>query len=208
MPVSRWAPALSVLALYLGLMLVIGSWSGHAPTGSSPPPTVAAVTTSPGPSPILSATPSSTLGPTLSPTATPVPAIPAGYRIKIPRLTIDLPIAEGEVERDIVRQETPENVALHFPGSAIPGAGGNSYIYAHARRGMFLSLWSARVGDEIWITAPDARELRYVVSEVHPRVDPTDVSWAARSAGERLTLQTSTGPNSGDPRFVVIALPV
>jgi LPXTG-site transpeptidase (sortase) family protein len=204
MPVARWAPAVTVLAIYFGLVLVVGSSPARAPTGSTPPPTVAAVTTTP--------VPSATLGPaltaTLTPAATPVPAIQPGYRIKIPRLTIDLPIAEGDLERDTVRQETPENSAFHFPGSAIPGDGSNSYIYAHARRGMFLTLWSAREGDEIWIITPDARELRYVVSEVHPRVDPTDVSWAAWSASERLTLQTSTGPNPGDPRFVVIALPV
>jgi hypothetical protein len=69
-------------------------------------------------------------------------------------------------------------------------------------------LWSAREGDEIVIATPDARELRYVIREVHPRIEPTDVSWAAPTAAERLTLQTSTGPIPGDPRSVVIALPI
>jgi len=97
--------------------------------------------------------------PTVSPVSTaPVPAaagpIPDGYRIRLPRLGIDLPIAEGDVERDVVVQQTPENFAFHFPGTAIPGTFGNTYIYAHARRGMFLSLWNARVGDEVTITTP------------------------------------------------------
>jgi hypothetical protein len=66
---------------------------------------------------------------------------------------------------------------------------------------------AAREGDEVVILTPSGREpLR--VSEVHPRVDPTDVSWVDRTAGERLTLQTSTGPYPGDPRFVVVALPI
>jgi len=143
-----------------------------------------------------------------SPSPTPAPAIPPGYRIKISRLSIDLPIAEGDLDRDTVQQATPENFAFHLPGTAIPGDGSNSYVYAHARRGMFLTLWNAREGDQVTIITPDARELRYVVSEVHPRVDPTDVTWAARTSGERLTLQTSTGPNPGDPRFIVIALPI
>lgn len=195
---NRWTPALSVLALCLGLVLIVGV---RPVTPIAPPPSaVAAVTATPLPSPTV-------VGPTASPTATPTPAIPPGYRVKIPRLAIDLPIAEGDIERDTVRQETPDNFAFHFPGTALPGDGGNSYIYAHARRGMFLSLWSARVGDEVVIITPDRRELRYVVSEVHPRVEPTDVSWAAPTTAERLTLQTSTGPNPGDPRFVVIALP-
>jgi sortase (surface protein transpeptidase) len=202
MPVNRWAPVLSAVALCLGLLLILGSWP--AQPAALPRVTLAALTTSPAPI--------STLAPTADPTAstspTPTPAIPTGYRITIARLAIDLPIAEGDVERDTVRQETPENFAFHFPGTAIPGEGGNAYIYAHARRGMFLSLWNAREGDQVTIVTPDARELHYVVSEVHPRVDPADVSWAAPTSSERLTLQTSPGPSPGDPRFVVIALPV
>ena len=196
---NRWAPAASVLALCIGLILIIGV--RPAAPAAVLPPAVAAATTSPSPSQTGSASAS-------VPTATPTPAIPDGYRIKIARLGIDLPIVEGDLERDAVRQETPENVALHLPGTAIPGDGSNTYIYAHARRGMFLNLWSAREGDEVVVITPSGRELRYVVSEVHPRVDPTDISWVARTAGERLTLQTSTGPNPGDPRFVVVALPV
>jgi LPXTG-site transpeptidase (sortase) family protein len=200
MPVNRWTPALSVLALTLGLVLIVGGPRPATPA-SPPPSTLAAVTASP-------LTSSTTGGPSASPTAAPAPAIPPGYRIKIARLAIDLPIAEGDIERDTVQQQTPDNFAFHFPGTAIPGDGGNSYIYAHARRGMFLSLWNARVGDEVMIVTPDGRERRYVVSEVHPRVEPTDVSWAQPTTTERLTLQTSTGPNPDDPRFVVIALPV
>ena len=197
---NRWAPVAGVLALLIGLILIVGSLRPASPA-SVLPPAVAAVTPSPSPS--------QTGSPVASvPAVTPAPAIPDGYRIKIARLEIDLPIAEGDIERDAVRGETPENLALHLPGSAIPGDGSNTYIYAHARRGMFLSLWNAREGDEILIVTPDGRVLRYVVSEVHPRVDPTDISWVAHTALERLTLQTSTGPNPGDPRFVVVALPV
>ena len=200
MPVNRWTPALSVLALCLGLVLIAGV---RVETPASPPPSaVTAVTASPLPSPT-----SLTVAPRATPTATPTPAIPPGYRIKIARLVIDLPIAEGDIERDTVRQETPNNFAFHLPGTALPGDRGNTYIYAHARTGMFLSLWNARVGDEVVIVAPDGRQRAYVVREVHPRVEPTDVSWAQPTTTERLTLQTSTGPNPGDPRFVVIAMP-
>jgi hypothetical protein len=197
--VNRWAPAVGVLALCMGLVLLVGL--RPAAPAAVLPPSVAVATTSP--SPIQTGSPIASV-----PIATPAPAIPDGYRIRVTRLAIDLPIVEGDLERDAVRQETPENVALHLPGTAIPGDGSNTYLYAHARRGMFLSLWSAREGDEVVILTPSGRELRYVVSEVHPRVDPTDISWIARTAGERLTLQTSTGPNPGDPRFVVVALPV
>src|SRR5207245_3434255 len=153
---------------------------------------------SPTPAPTAAAAPSAV--PTIGP-------IPEGYRIEMPRLGIDLPIAEGDVERDVVVQKTPENFAFHFPGTAIPGTFGNSYIYAHARRGMFLSLWNARIGDQVSITTPAGVELKFVVTEVHPRVPPEHTSWVQPSSDERLTLQTSTGPNREDPRFVVIAAP-
>jgi len=146
----------------------------------------------------------------LGATATPVttnPPISDGYRIQIPRLAIDLPIAEGDIERDVVVQQTPENFAFHLPGTAIPGMGGNAYLYAHARRGMFLALWNAHVGDEVFVSTPDGLALKYVVREIHPRVAPEDTSWIDPTPTERLTLQTSTGPSRSDPRFVVIATP-
>ncbi len=160
-------------------------------------------------SPLASATFATTRPPdTVVPTAPPGPhAIPDGYRVQIPRLAIDLPIQEGDLRRDIELQQTPENVAFHLPGTAIPGERSNTYLYAHARRGMFLALWDAQPGDEVFISTPDRRVIVYVVREVLPRVAPSDVSVAQPTPLERLTLQTSTGPDPGNPRFVVLAYP-
>jgi LPXTG-site transpeptidase (sortase) family protein len=190
-----------VLLLAVGIAVIAGG--GLPPAGSVAPVALPSASASAAPSPTASAD-----SPTTS--ATPVPTggpIPDGYRIELPRLGIDLPIAEGDIERDVVVQKTPENYAFHFPGTAIPGTVGNSYIYAHARRGMFLTLWNARVGDQVSITTPVGVQLKFVVTEVHPRVPPADTSWLQPSGDERLTLQTSTGPNREDPRFVVIAAP-
>lgn len=158
------------------------------------------------PSPSLATSAPPTPGITITPTPGAPSPIPDGYRVKVPRLGIDLPIAEGVVQRDVDQQQTPEDFAFHLPGTALPGDVGNTYLYAHARRGMFLSLWEAKVGDLVEIATPDGRTLQYEVSEVRPRVAPTDVSVAQPTTDERLTLQTSTGPSPEDPRFVVIAL--
>lgn len=72
---------------------------------------------------------------------------------------------------------------------------------------MFLPLWNARAGDEVFISTPELGLLKYVIAETHPRVAPDDVSWVQPTAAERLTLQTSTGPNAGDPRYVAVAVP-
>ena len=47
----------------------------------------------------------------------------------------------------------------------------------------------------------------YVIADIRPRVPPDDISVVQPTPDERLTLQTSTGPDPGDPRFVVIAVP-
>jgi len=183
-----------VVAIGLGLLIAF----------QSPPPSASSREAAATASLRSAPAPSSAIA---SATATPLPPIAPGYRVQIPRLGIDLPILEGDVERDTVLQQTPENYAFHLPGTATPGSGLNSYFYAHARRGMFITLWNAAVGDVVWISTPDGRALRYLVTEIHPRVPPDDVSWALATPPERLTLQTSTGPNPGDPRFVVIAQP-
>jgi LPXTG-site transpeptidase (sortase) family protein len=188
------------LLLAVGIALVAGD---NLPrVGSVAPVALPSASATATPVPTASSVSPSPVSPTPVPTVGP---IPDGYRIQIPRLRIDLPIAEGDIEQDVVRQQTPEDSAFHFPGTAIPGTFGNSYLYAHARRGMFLSLWNARIGDQVIVTTPAGGELKFVVTEVHPRVAPSETSWLRSAGDERLTLQTSTGPNSGDPRFVVVA---
>jgi len=135
-----------------------------------------------------------------------------GLRVALPRLGIDLPLDLGDAARDVPRAgfagATPENVALVYPGSRAPGDGGNTYIYAHARAGMFLSLWSARVGDTVFIARADGSVARsYRVVLIAPRVDPADTHWLDAGGDERITLQTSTGPRPEDPRFIVVAYP-
>jgi LPXTG-site transpeptidase (sortase) family protein len=191
--------ALPVIAGLLLVTVGLGLWLGSA----GPAPAAVA-----SPTPVASR-PAAPTPATSAVTVTPDQRSPIadGYRVQIPRLAIDLPIAEGDIVRDIDQQRTPENYAFHLTGTGVPGRGSNSYFYAHARTGMFLALWKARDGDEVFISTPDGKALKYVVSEVHPTVVPTDVSWAQPTGSERLTLQTSTGPNPTDPRFVVVALP-
>jgi sortase (surface protein transpeptidase) len=161
----------------------------------------------------------SPIAPIQEASAEPSPALPAakpitiaGSRVAVPRLGIDLPLELGEIARDVPREgyagATPENVAFVFPSSRLPGEGGNTYIYAHARAGMFLALWGAKLGDEVIIYRPDDGVRRsYRVALIAPRVNPTDARWLDPNGEERLTLQTSTGPNPGDPRFIVVAYP-
>ena len=195
----RPVTVLAVLLITLGLWLI----AGGLPQGTVPPPPTVT------PSEVATSRPPTTTAPSAAAAPTPpVPrAIPDGYRVQVPRLRIDLPVKEGDVTQDVVNEQTPEGAAFHFPGTYLPGDGSNSYLYAHARTGMFLSLWNVREGDEVIVIVPDGTQLRYVVSEVHPRIPPSDTRWLEPTSSERLTLQTSTGPRSSDPRFIVVAVP-
>jgi sortase (surface protein transpeptidase) len=64
------------------------------------------------------------------------------------------------------------------------------------------------VGDEVDIyrQADNLRRV-YRVAIVAPRVDPSDTHWLDADGRERLTLQTSTGPVTSNPRFIVVAYP-
>ncbi len=84
-------------------------------------------------------------------------------RIRIERLGINLRIVEGD------GVDAPMSKAAHYPGTGWPGGGINIYIYGHAQNGMFLSLWDARVGDEV-LDLVDGTSARYVVTEVLPKI--------------------------------------
>jgi len=197
---KRTLPLAAAGALILVGAVLVGLGSTTTVPPSVAPPSVAIGSTPPPAAPV-------TGPPRPAATRDPQAPIPLGYRIQIPRLSIDLPIAEGDLTRDVDQQRTPEGFAFHLPGTSIPGLGSNTYLYAHARVGMFLALWDARPGDQVLVSTPDLRVLRYVITEIHARVPPDDISVVQPTPGERLTLQTSTGPTPGDPRFVAIAVP-
>jgi LPXTG-site transpeptidase (sortase) family protein len=122
-------------------------------------------------------------------------------RIRISRLSIDLPIVEGD------GIEAPIGKAAHYPSSAWPGGGSNTYLYGHARTGMFINLWQARVGDTIELDLVDGTMRTYVVTQVLPKVPWDAMEYLDPTATEQLTLQTSTSYYATAPRFIVIALP-
>ena len=70
-----------------------------------------------------------------------------------------------------------------------------------SRGGMgFASTQAYRLHEIVWTA------LHYRVSQIHPSVPSSDVSWVAPTADDRLTLQTSTGPTPAYPRFIVVAI--
>jgi LPXTG-site transpeptidase (sortase) family protein len=187
----------AVLILGIGALVAIG--------GGTPSDAVAIVTASVSPSPSagLSGGPTLPVIPTPGALVTPSPR-PVGIvarRIRIPRLEIDLRIIEGD------GVDAPMGKAAHYPGTGWPDSGSNVYIYAHAQTGMFLTLWDAKVGDEIFLDLADDTTRRFVVTDVRPRVKWNAMEYLDPTPTEQLTLQTSTSYTATAPRFIVIAVP-
>lgn len=205
----------AVVAVAVGLALAFGGPSGTAPTstagtGSNPTaplgdlslvPVLATATPVFSPAATGSTTGSLAPAPTSSGPAVAGNGLRA-ERIRIPRLSIDLRIIEGD------GIDAPIGKAAHYPSSAWPGAGSNVYIYGHAREGMFIDLWEAREGDLVELDLVDGTTRAYVVKQVLPKVAWDAVEYLRPTATEQLTLQTSTSYQPTAPRFIVIAHPV
>lgn len=135
----------------------------------------------------------------------PDPADGAGLparAISVPRLGISAPILEGD------GVDVPVDAVAHFPGTAWPGQGSNTYLYGHARTGLFKELWQVRTGDLVEVELASGGIERYRVTRILPLVAWDDLSQLDPTATERLTLQTCLWYDPTSPRLVVVAEPV
>ncbi len=122
-------------------------------------------------------------------------------RLRVPRLDVDLIVLEGA-----------EGAALafapgHVEGTAAPGEGSNVAIAGH-RDTVFRFLGRLRLGDEVWLDAPDGRRRRYIVDRTAV-VHESETAVLAPSMDAVLTLVTCyplDGTRPGGPlRYVVRA---
>jgi len=124
-----------------------------------------------------------------------------GYpRIYSTKLDIDLAVKPGDGKAPPVQP-----IAFTYPNTAPLGQNGNTYLYAHDRRGMFLGLHHAKVGDVVVVEMAPGNKLYYQITEIHSDVRWNDLEWLQHSDDNRITLQTCNYSGDYDPRFVVVA---
>jgi hypothetical protein len=130
-------------------------------------------------------------------------------RIVIRRLGIDLPIM---LQTDNYGLYPLCDVALYAPALGQPGQGRATYIYAHAREGMFLPLLrrserpdngASMLGMTVEVYTSDNWLFVYTIKEV--RRHTLDLLDAVNTHTERLWLQTSEGPHGHVPKLQVVA---
>ena len=162
-------------------------------TPSADPSGPVAQTPRPSLPPIPTGAPSASATPSAS-----APAARVASRVVVPALRIDLPVVR------------PPNDPGHFPYCDVaeylpelsqPGSPGTTYLFAHAREGMFLPLLrtadAKMVGMLVQVYTSDNQLFLYEVTRVLRHQDSLDFAFAATR--EQLILQTSEGPRAGVP---------
>lgn len=124
-----------------------------------------------------------------------------GLRVRVPALGIDLKIVEGN------GWEPPLNLAAHYPGMKWPGQGGRSFLYAHARPGMFGPLFQASVGQKVEVVQPGGKVLSYTIRRYYPAWPVSNTSILQPADHEELVLYTCTSWTYNDPKIVAVAEP-
>jgi hypothetical protein len=126
-------------------------------------------------------------------------------RVAVSGVGIDLPVIRGP------SGYPPCRVAMYLASVAQPREPGVTFIYAHARTGMFLPLltsWrnnggASLIGRTVKVWTSDSYVSYYRITRVRKTLNAmTGVSSLTR---ERLWLQTSTGPNRTYPKLIVEA---
>ena len=126
-------------------------------------------------------------------------------RVAVPGLGIDLPIIRGPSGYPLCK------VAMYYPAVAQPREPGITFIYAHARTGMFLPFltrWkidhgASLIGRTVLVWTSDSYVSYYRIDKV--RVTSNAMAGVTSLTRERLWLQTSTGPNTSYPKLIVEA---
>lgn len=129
-------------------------------------------------------------------------------RIVIPRLDIDLPV----IRQPPGTGDFPLcDVAMYLPDLGQPGSGRATYIYAHARPGMFYNMLlssqnnngARMIGAVVELYTSDDKLFLFQIFEV--RRHQHDLNDAFADASGSLWLQTSEGPNNSYPKLQVVA---
>ena len=206
---------LSAILTATGVSLIAGGLLTY--TGASeivrPQPSPTIIAAGPTPSVDLPTFPPSSGSP--SPSAPPTPlADRVATRVVVPALSIDLPVIKPAGGSNAYPQC---NVAMYIQELHQPGQDMATYIYAHARDGMFGPIYeraiqkkhggpSSMVGMVVEVYTSDDLLFSYQVTEV--RLDQRNLNDALNATTEELWLQTSEGKKGTPGKTQLLALPL
>lgn len=126
---------------------------------------------------------------------------------------IDLPIVSGNLRVPGNGTYPLCNVAQYLTSFVQPGRAGSTYIYAHARTGMFLPLLlgsrrsngAGMIGARIIVYTADGVAHVYRLYRVKRHITDFSLATSVPPGRHRLVLQTSEGPRGTVPKLQVAA---
>ena len=215
---NRLLPALLTAAGVTLIAAGLLSYSGNvaaADPGASAEPTI--VSADPGFSPVLpslppvNATPRPSGAPSASASAS---SDRVATRVVIDALGIDLPIIKPHGTSTTYPQC---NVAMYIQELSQPGSGRSTYLYAHARDGMFGPIFERATNNEhggpksmigmvVQVYTSDDLVFEYAITEV--RLHQLNLDDAINATSEELWLQTSEGPKGTVGKTQLLAKPL
>lgn len=211
--IGRLLPAVLIAGGVAVLVAGLLAWGDPAVVGSvgSPAPSSAVVSPTPSSVPLPTLRPIPSLGPATSTSPmpapstvpTPTPRNAVATRVVVPALGIDLPVVRGPANETFPYCD----VAEYSTAFSQPGQGGQTFLYAHAREGMFLPILEASkvndgkamIGSVVQVYTSDDTVFLYQIADVYRHQDSLDPVFAA--TGENVFLQTSEGPRQGVPGY-------
>ena len=197
----------SALLTAIGVVLVAAGLLTYTQPVAAVPPSSASPSSSAGPIGLQTLE----LPPTADPSGSGVAVTRVATRVVVPALGIDLPVI---LQPGAADSFPPCNVAMYLKQLHQPGQPGATYIYAHARTGMFLPILTASqtnngksmIGMLVQVYTSDSMEFLYEIVAVRRHI--TDLDSAFATTDETLWLQTSEGPRGTIDKVQVIAKPL
>jgi hypothetical protein len=197
----------SALLTAIGVVLVAAGLLTYTQPVAAVPPSSASPSPSAGPIGLQTLE----LPPTAAPSGSAAAVSRVATRVVVPALGIDLPVILQPGAADAF---PPCNVAMYLKQLHQPGQPGATYIYAHARTGMFLPILTASqtnngksmIGMLVQVYTSDSMEFLYEIVAVRRHI--TDLDSAFATTDETLWLQTSEGPRGTIDKVQVIAKPL
>jgi Sortase domain len=209
---DRLLPALiaagGVALLAAGLITVLDPTAAQAELEASP--SVAIASPSPTPSSSPSAAPSASVGASPSPSGSLEPSVAS--RVVVPAFKIDLPIVAQSFGPGKGTYPLCD-VAQYLEAFGQPSEPGATYLYAHAREGMFLPLLRASernngkgmIGDLVQVYTADGHVYLYEIFQVKRHSRDFKLADDVPLGEQRLILQTSEGPKGTIPKLQIAA---
>jgi sortase (surface protein transpeptidase) len=207
---SRLLPAILTAT---GVSLIAGGLLSYTGAAGLDAPSASPTTVAVAPTPTFTLPTFAPESGSPPPSASPTAAVDrVATRVVVPALRIDLPVIKPAGGADAYPQC---NVAMYIQQLHQPGQGGATYLYAHARPGMFGPIYHLAIEKKkpnsmkgMLVEVYTSDDLLFSYQVVDVRLDQRNLNDAQNATEEEMWLQTSEGPKGTPGKTQLKAIPI